>query len=336
MNDHHLLDVLTREGVLINVSVRYWRAAKKLQAADLGLDPDNIADRLISLGHKKLLPREALAPFALIESRAHALVDASTFPFLNGLGHFLPNQKLAEVTGKLNRLETEFRSAQADFMERYGRLRASALQEWHDAAQRLVQAGADQIVAGIQDAFPPASRLERHFTFAVNLFQIRVPERLETDLVSAGAQQEIIQARQQAAQEARAKIAAGVETFVGDCVASLREQTAQLCDEMLQSMREGKTGVHQRTLNRLVAFMDEFKALNFAGDQQLQERLEEVRRQFLTRTAEEYRDNDKARLRLQSGIANLANAAREMARADAREIVERFGQMGARKFNLAA
>ena len=55
-----LLDALTREGVLINVSVRYWRATRKLNAEDLGLNPDNVTDRLIRLGHKKLLPREAL------------------------------------------------------------------------------------------------------------------------------------------------------------------------------------------------------------------------------------------------------------------------------------
>jgi hypothetical protein len=101
-------------------------------------------------------------------------------------------------------------------------------------------------------------------------------------------------------------------------------------------MRDGKTSVHQKTLNRLVTFMDQFKALNFAGDQQLEERLEEVRKQFLGRTAEEYRDNDKARARLTNGIKNLADAARELARADSREIVERFGQMGVRKFTLAA
>ena len=29
-DSQQLLDALTREGVLINVSVRYWRAAKKL------------------------------------------------------------------------------------------------------------------------------------------------------------------------------------------------------------------------------------------------------------------------------------------------------------------
>ena len=336
MSDNRLLDVLTREGVLLNVSVRFWRAAKKLQAQDLGLDPSDVTDRLISLGHKKLLPREDLAAFALIESRAHALVDGNTFPFLNGLGHFLPNVKLAEVTAKLNQLEAEFKTAQAEFTDRYGRLRASAIVEWREAARKLVHAGADQVVAGIEDAFPPASHLDRYFTFAVNLFQIRVPERLERDLVSAAGQQEIIEARHRAALDAREKITAGVESFVGDCVASLREQTAQLCDDMLQSMRDGKTSVHQKTLNRLVAFIEQFKALNFAGDQQLEERLESVRKQFLTRTAEEYRDDDKARTRLQSGIKSLADAARELAHADSKEIVDRFGQMGARKFNLAA
>jgi len=333
MSDNRLLDVLTREGVLINVSVRFWRAAKKLQAQDLGLDPDDVTDRLISLGHKKLLPREALATFALIESRAHALVEANTFPFLNGLGHFLPNAKLAEVTGKLNGLETEFQAAQADFSHQYAKLRAQAVTEWHEAARKLVK-DPDRVVATIHAAFPTPDGLGRYFGFAVNLFQIRVPERLEADLISAAGQQEVIQARQQAAQEAREKIAAGVEGFVRDAVASLREQTASLCEEMLASFKDGKVGVHQKTLNRLVTFMDQFKALNFAGDQELNDKLELVRKQFLTKTAEEYRDNDKARGRLTQGIQGLADAARELAHADAREIVERFGQMGVRRFNL--
>ncbi len=31
---NQLLDVLTREGVLINLSVRYWRATRKLKPED--------------------------------------------------------------------------------------------------------------------------------------------------------------------------------------------------------------------------------------------------------------------------------------------------------------
>ncbi len=330
-----LLEVLTREGVLVNVSVRYWRAAKKLRPEDLGLDPDDVTERLISLGHKRLLPRDALAQFALIESRAHALVEASTFPFLNGLGHFLPNRKLAEVTARLDALEQEFQQAQTAFSVRYAHLRGEALQEWREAAQKLSQAP-EQVVAGIEAAFPTPERLHRYFLFSTSLYQIQAPERLNGDLVSVGDQRAVIDARERAAAEARARITQGVDGFVRDCVASLREQTARLCDEMLQSFRGGKTGVHQKTLNRLLGFIDEFKTLNFAGDHELETRLEEVRQRFLGRTAEEYRDDTRARAKLTRGIAALADTARDMARADAKEIVDRFGRMGTRKFTLAA
>jgi len=92
LHNQQLLDVLTREGVLINVSVRYWRGCKKLKARTSALMPRDVSNRLISLGHKRLLPKDATADLALIEGRAHALIEANTFPFLNGLGHFLPTR----------------------------------------------------------------------------------------------------------------------------------------------------------------------------------------------------------------------------------------------------
>ncbi len=335
MNDNqHLLEALTLEGVLISVSVRFWRAAKKLQAADLGLDPHDVAERLISLGHKRLLPKDALAAFALIESRAHALVEASTFPFMNGIARYLPNAKLSDVTHRLALLESEFNGARTDFAAEYGRLRNEAIQEWHEAAGRLVRDPA-RVVATINAAFPTPDRLERYFSFTTSLFQVRAPEALESELIATADQQAIVEARARAATEAKARIAEGLETFVQDAVASLREQTASLCDEMLASMRDGKSGIHQRTLNRLVDFIDRFKQLNFAGDRDLEARLEEVRRQFLTRSAEEYRDSDSARRKLDAGIRGLAEEARRLARSDSTEIVERFGQMGVRRFSLS-
>ncbi|MCE9616540.1 MAG: DUF3150 domain-containing protein [Lentisphaerae bacterium] len=335
MSNPTMLDVLTREGVLINVSVRYWRAAKKLKAEDLGLDPDDVTDKLISLGHKKLLPREALAAFALIESRAHALVDASTFPFL-GVAHFLPNAKLAEVTTRLEALEQEFQAAQQTFMGQYRDLRVQASRDWWDAARKLVS-DPDRLVATIEASFPKPDTMGRYFQFSTHLFQVSVPDGIaQADLITAADQREIIEARQRAAVEARGKIAQGVDSFVRDCVATLREQTAQLCEDMLASFQQGKTGVHQKTLNRLVGFIDEFKQLNFAGDAELEARLSETRRTLLSRSAGEYRDDTKARLTLTTGIEKLANTARQMAKQDAQEIVQRFGQLGARRFHLAA
>lgn len=329
-----LLDVLTREGVLLNVSIRYWRGCKKLQAEDIGLDSTAVSDRLISLGHKRLLPRDATSELTLVESRAHALVEGNTFPFLNGLGHFLPNSKLSEVTGKLGELETEFWQAKDNFVRLYGTHREAALAEWRQMASRLVS-DPGRLMATIDGAFPIS--LEKHYGFAVQLFQIAVPERLGTELVSAADQQRIIDARQQAAREAGDRIRIGTEQFVAECVASLREQTAQLCEEMLASINAGKTeGVHQKTLNRLIRFIDQFKQMNFANDTAMDQQLEHVRTELLNRTAAEYRDSRFAQGQLISGLSTLAGKARELANADATELVARFGQMGVRKFHLAA
>ncbi len=71
-----LLKALTREDVLDGCFLPLLACGEKLQAFDLGLDPDDVTNRLISLGHKKFFPREALATFAIIESRAHALTMA--------------------------------------------------------------------------------------------------------------------------------------------------------------------------------------------------------------------------------------------------------------------
>ena len=337
MTNHNVLNVIAREGVLISVSVRYWRAHKKLKAEDLGLNPDDVTDRLISLGHKKLVPREALKRLALVESRAHALVDSNTFPFLGGIGHYLPNAKLAAVTSKLDVLGDQFREEQAAFMRSYSDLRTDAAREWWDAASRLV-ADPDQLVATIEASFPRPEDMGRYFGFDTHLFQVSIPEgSSQLELITSADQQVVADARNRAAQEAAAKIHAGAEHFVSDCVATLRQETAKLCDEMLSSMSSGKTqGVHQKTLNRLVRFLDQFKQLNFAGDSEMESQLERVRQEFLSRSAEEYRDDARAQAKLRAGIGGLRDAAREMIQRDASEIVARFGQMGARRFNLAA
>lgn len=330
-----LLQALTRNGVLISVSVRYWRGQKKLRPEDIGMENDKLSDRLISLGHKRLLPKEGTAALALVEGRARALVEGSTFPFLNGLAHFLPNAKLEEVTGKLKELETEFWAAKAKFIERYGKLRDDAVEEWRQMARKLSD-DPERLIATIEASFPPVQKLERSFGFDIQLFQIAVPERLGLDLVTEEDQQQLIEARRSAAQEAANRIRQETERFVADCVATLREQTSQLCGEMLESIRTSETGVHQKTLNRLTKFIDQFRSLNFANDAVMEQTLENVRKELLSKTAEQYRDSATARTRLTQGLTQLRDTAARLAQQDASELVQRFGEMGRRKFRLAA
>jgi hypothetical protein len=76
--------------------------------------------------------------------------------------------------------------------------------------------------------------------------------------------------------------------------------------------------------------------MNFANDTAMEAQLEQVRRELLSRTAAEYRDSSHAQRTLRQGLADLAGKARELARADATELVQRFGEVGRRRFHLAA
>ena len=96
------------------MSVHFWRGCKKLRPEDIGLEKKNLSDQLISLGHKRLLPKDALTTLAVIEGRAHALVESNTFPFLNGLGHFLPNSNSSSTVRTLP--ENKFRRSAGFFM----------------------------------------------------------------------------------------------------------------------------------------------------------------------------------------------------------------------------
>ena len=89
-------------------------------------------------------------------------------------------------------------------------------------------------------------------------------------------------------------------------------------------------------MNRLVNFVEQFRSLNFAGDSEMEAQLDEVRRQLLSRTAEEYRSNQGWKQQLVQGLTGLADKAREMAVADKAALVQQFGAMGKRKFSLAA
>jgi hypothetical protein len=325
-----LLDAVCRRGVLVATSVRYWRGCKRLNPEDLGLDPAHVSDRLIQLGHKRLIPRDALQAFALIESRVQATVESASFPFLGGIGRYVPNPRLGELTDKLDKLRDEFRDATLDFVAGYSPLRETALAEWREAARHL-NGSAERLIATIEQSFPPAGDIAKRFAFETRLFQIAAPDGIRLEVAEGVAEFEAADDRRRIAEDATRRLQADLDGFIRESVASMREETAKLASEVLATIDGSETGVHQRTLNRLSSFIDSFRSLNFAGDQQLENTLEKFRRDLLTRSAEDYRNQPGAMASLTDGLNRLRENAVQLARSDVRDIVSRFGQLGSRK-----
>jgi hypothetical protein len=177
----------------------------------------------------------------------------------------------------------------------------------------------------------PAGDIAKRFAFETRLFQIAAPDSIRLEVAEGVAQLEAAEDRRQIADEATRRMQADLDGFIRESVASLREATARLASEVLATIDGSENGVHQRTLNRLTTFIDNFRSLNFAGDAQLEQTLERFRRDLLSRTAEEYRNQPGAMANLTEGLSRLRENAVQLARQDARDIVSRFGQMGGRR-----
>lgn len=328
--NNQLLDGICQRGVLINTTIRYWRGCKKLKAEDLGLKPSDVSDRLIRLGQKRLIPKDALADFSLVESRAHAAVEGASFPFLGGIARFVPNANLTSTTSTLEKLRTEFFDATRSFSDNYPTLREKALAEWREAAQHL-NGSAERLISTIEQAFPPAGAITQRFSFDWSLFQISAPESIRLEVVDGVAQIEADQDRQRIATEATRRMQGDLDAFIRESVASLRQETARLASDVLATIDGSEKGIHQRTLNRIATFIESFRSLNFAGDQQLENTLENFRRDLLRRSAEDYRNQPEAMASLTDGLNRLRETAVQLAREDASDIVARFGVVGHRR-----
>ena len=60
-------------------------------------------------------------------------------------------------------------------------------------AEKLVK-DPDQLVAQIEASFPLPNQMDRYFGFDIQLFQIALPQRMSSQLVSASEHQAVIEA----------------------------------------------------------------------------------------------------------------------------------------------
>lgn len=246
----------------------------------------------------------------------------------------MPNPRLEEVTRGIERLRDEFRDATLAFVAGYAPMRANALAEWTEAARNL-NGSAARLLATIEASFPPAGEIASKFVFETRVFQVAVPENLRLEVARTAEEQEIMHDRRRVAEDATRRMQADLDGFVRESVPALRQEAARIAGEVLATIDGSETGVHQRTLNRLATFIDQFKTLNFAADTQLEAKLERFRRDILSRSAEDYRNNSAAMGSLSEGFNRLRESAVQPAASDARDVVSRLGQLGVRKLDLA-
>lgn len=171
---------ILEEIVLFVLDIRLWTGRKKLRPEDLaanGIDPDKLPPgSLASLGSKRIIGNEALAPFAAIKREAEKVCLAKGVRFLSG--YAVPANEAQEVSDKLQQLRSRFEQAKAELLQGYD-----------DEVRRWITENPPAWAPVIRAALEPISHVERALGFAYTPVAIDAPESLaDSEALEAQAQ----------------------------------------------------------------------------------------------------------------------------------------------------
>jgi len=342
-----MLQVLNREGCMITTHFSFWKGRVRLEPADLSLNKVDIDRHLISLGHKKIMGRNAnrIDQFKALGNRFSEVVLRNSFQFLDKL-RYVPNNKLEEVRQQLDSIREEAQALVLQFMADFAQLREQAEQEWLTFAQTATDAQGNLLfteaevplfMAKIRNAFPTVQQLQQKFKFSYNVVSINLPEgQVQMQVSSIREEQQIADARSAIIQEEAQKLATESEEFLRNCLVEMRTGLVQCVEQCSRTMADGKSKINQKTLNKLRNYFEQVRSMNFANDRQLTGIIDNFEQQFLGTTAGEYRDNDSALQALRNGVSNLATQARELANEEVNSVIDNFGQVSRRRIQMDA
>jgi hypothetical protein len=301
------------DGILVDINISYWGAQKKLNENDIGLDEVSEA---FSLGKKYLIPKDIMHNFKLIESRARALIEDSSYSFPIGSARFIPKKKFEKVIVMLKTYQDSYNALVDDLVTNYDGYKAQMKPVYEAAAEEAYKTKAAkdgltapnkenfiaEFMARIHACYPAVDGLRKKFGIELSVFEVTLPEFHAGSAENAIAQESI-------AQEYRKEMQTKISSFVDEVVKTLRAEAVKVCQHISNNIAEGKI-IKSTTINSLTSFIDKFKDMNFVGDQSIEAALEKVKKELIDlHSTSEFTDNVELKVELKRHLDKIVEEA---------------------------
>lgn len=319
MSSKDIEEVLFKQGILFDLDIGRWAGIRKLDKSDLLLSQLN--PNAIHLGHKRLIPKEAIEKVTEIEGKArHVLAKCSSeFPIAGA--RFVRYPMLEFLITELTTLKAKFLYEAKELIKDYPKLRAQQLDTLNAQARAL----ADEKLANIQDkksaaaleieawfndqkqknfeSFPEVEKLESRFRFQWRLFKVSSADSLS----KVSAEQAI---------EAHQKLQADLNEWIEE-TAVLMHKTLGQAAANAKALLEKQGKLNPKNLKPLFDAFDAFKAVDFT-ESDLQKKLMEIKEQFAVNvkgsidyelSAEEINNSDDAKKQISGLLSKLGDLA---------------------------
>jgi len=313
------LNEVFRKGCLVDLNVSQWLAERRLQPEDLGLQPEEVPPNFV-LGHKKLIPAEAIAEVKRWDYQARDLLEVYSHPFPFGGARFVPRPKLLELTSKLDALITGFNGAADALVTKYADHKTAMRTEFLTAAKEaykrvtLLRGTApcteeeyvNAFLARIEKVYPSPKELRGKYSMTYVVFQVELPDITRATYDQIVEDSDRIQLMRTAYTEG---IKQRMQEFAEGVARKQREDAARILGHAAERLRNGKR-MSNHTLNAVRRLVDRYAAMDLVGDTTLKVRLAEFKKRVLDAYADHHMMEDTG---LRKNIAMELEALTEVA-----------------------
>lgn len=283
--DNGITDLIFNEGTLFDIDIGRWAAVKKLTAREVLLE--DLDAKAVHLGHKRLLPKEAMVDLIRLEGKARSLLDTHSLQFPIAGARFVYLRTLHTLIEGLMEIRQRYFTAVAQLVEEYPTHKAHQLERLNKMAEdrytveltkfrgmsnydskktELDQWLANEKQAN-EDKYPDVSSLRSRFRFDWHIFRI---SQFTGDGTTLSAEE---------INEAQVKLKSELNNWVRTAVVSMHKALGEAALQAKELMeKHGK--LNPRNLRPLFDAFETFKSIDFTGSSDMQGVIDQVRARF--------------------------------------------------------
>ena len=293
---------LMSQGVIVKISMSWWRATAPLRAEELGLkfvdkDAFSFMKKYVRLGTESLLPPEVISEIKHIESKARENLKEHSFNTV--WGKFVPYTAFAEWQDANNLIKEDFLQAGKNLCDKYDSIVDIVRLEYRKMAKdvwsRLYtdsepnESYIQEFVSKIISKIPSRSKIFSSFEYETTYFIIPLPSLIEENVSKAEDikhERDIKNFNVELEKETKRRIQDEyikrkqeyIDGFLESTVTSMRSYVADLCSNILQSIEKGtnKTDVSKTQRDRIKTIIRKVKLLNFHDDTEINQMLKDL------------------------------------------------------------
>jgi hypothetical protein len=313
-------DVLFKQGILFDLDVGRWQAAKKLNVDDLHLP--NLDKGAFHLGHKKLLPKHAVAKIQEIESKARSTLASCSSDFPIAGARFVRYPVLEGLLEKLTSLKIKFHIEVKALLTQYPELKKQQLAHLNSQAEKIaekqLQQGDAKPSKQLQDeingwlknqyiknenAFLEMDELKARFRFEWRMFQVSAADGLS----HVSADQAI---------EAHKKLQGDLQEWIAE-TAVIMHKTLGEAAANAKALLEKQGKLNPKNLKPLFEAFEAFKSIDFS-DSDIKKTLDDIKEKYA------YSTKDKDGIDFETSATMLNNNPHAMT--NLKELLESIGK----------